>query len=245
MRLLLSVFILSLIFSCQQKKPSQDKEQVEEKTVEKSSIQRIVEDTYNLNAYQQKKYVVLDLLLIQNDSVNVQIYLQPKNDLQVVQQDENFLYLTGESVYEKPVGFFDQSNNIETYKKLIQAYHLPFQLSKYQINKTTDSLQVDKETTLTRSIQLSGEDNFTFFLSPKTNLIKSIAFSNESNDTYLVYDQFITVQQIPISMRWSMFKDAVINKNLVSRVEVKKISYPEKLAFDFELPQKAKPIQNK
>ena len=109
MRLLLSVFIFGLIISCQQKKSSQDKDQVKEKYGQKSSIQRVIEGTYNFKAYQQKENVALDLLLINEDSVELQIYFQPENDLQIVQKDEKFLYLTGDRVYEKPAGSFNDS----------------------------------------------------------------------------------------------------------------------------------------
>ena len=244
MRLLLSVLIIGLILSCQEKKSSDEKDQSEEKTVQKSSIQRVIEDTYNFKAYQKKKNVALNLLLINEDSVDLQIYLQPKNDLQIVQKDENFLYLTDNQTYEMPVGSFEKQE-INRYKHLALAYQIPYQLSDYQIEKTSDSLQIEDKTSLKRSIQLTGNNNIRLFLSAKTDLIKSIAFSDETNDTYLVYDQFITVQQIPISMRWAIYKDAVINQEPESRVEVKKISYPESLAFDFKLPKKAKPIQNK
>ena len=244
MRLLLSVLIIGLILSCQEKKSSDEKDQSEEKTVQKSSIQRVIEDTYNFKAYQKKKNVALNLLLINEDSVDLQIYLQPKNDLQIVQKDENFLYLTDNQTYEMPVGSFEKQE-INRYKHLALAYQIPYQLSDYQIEKTSDSLQIDDKTSLKRSFQLTGNNNIRLFLSAKTDLIKSIEFSGLSESTYLVYDKYITVQQIPISMRRSIYQRDVLDQKAKSKVKVQKINYPDELPFDFKLPEQAKPIQNK
>ena len=244
MRLLLSLFIIGLLFSCQQKKSSQDKDQPEEKSVQKPNIQRVIENTYNFKAYQQKENVALDLLLINEDSVELQIYLQPENNLQIVQKDGKFLYLTGDRVYEKPAGSFTDSE-INLYQNLVQAYHLPYHLANFQLSKSNDTLQLNKNTTLKRSYDLSGKEDITVFLSPKTDLVKSIVFDDGTDRVYVVFNLFITVQKIPISMRWSIYKNAVVNQQTESRINVRKISYPDKLAFDFTLPEKAKPVQNK
>lgn len=236
--------VLLLILSCQTKKKSGDDNQNQEKAVQKPAIQNIIESTYNYTAYQEKKNVSLDLLWIREDSLKLKMYLQPHNDLTILQKGDSFLYISGDRVFEKPVGAFDQSA-ITTYKKWMQAYQAPFQLTDYQFKEVADSLQIDADTQLNRSIQLSGKSNFRLFLAPKTDLIKSVVFSDKSNDTYLLFEQYITVQQIPVSMHWSIYEDQIIDQQPESRVEVKKISYPEQLPFEFQVADQAKPIQNK
>ena len=113
------------------------------------------------------------------------------------------------------------------------------------MSKSNDTLQLNKNTTLKRSYDLSGKEDITVFLSPKTDLIKSIVFDDGTDQVYLVFNLYITVQKIPIGMRWSVYKNAVLDQQAEARINVRKISYPNKLAFDFELPEKAKPILNK
>ena len=235
------VLVFMLVVSCQQKKRS---EKEEKRSTQKSLYQRSIEDTYNFESYQQKKNVALELQLINDDTVDVQIYLQPDNSLKLVKKDDESLYITNDRIYEKPVGSFGRQE-VDLYQKLVQAYLIPYQLSKFSMTKATDTLPIDKNITLERSFDLKGGNDMTLFLSPKTNLIRSVAFKDGTGKSYLSFERYITVKQIPISMHWAIYKDSIIDQEAVVRVEVKKISYPEGLAFDLELPETAKPIQNK
>ena len=242
--LFLNFVLLSLLLSCQQKKPSQAKDQAKEKTLQESLHRQKIEKTYNYDTYLQNDFAALELLWIKaKDSIKLKIFYQPENDLKIIKKDTSFLYVSDNQFFESPSGSF-KTSDLESFKHIVQAYSLPYQLSNYQIEKTTDSLQLNDETSLTRSYYLNGNNNLRLFLSPHTDLIKLIEFSDLSESTYLVYDKYITVQQIPISMRWSFYKNAVSEENAKSRVEVRKISYPDQLPVDFKVPTSAKPVLN-
>ena len=251
MRILLVAFLLiGLITSCQQKKSSQDKETSKEQQLDKPQkepkkpfYRRTIENIYSYGLYKQQNHVSLDLEIVNKDTTGIQIYLQPGNDLQIVKKGTTYLYITTDRVYEKPAGSFNGSE-ISLYSNLAQAYRLPYDLDSFQVSQTDDTLQLNKTTTLKRSYQLSGKRDITLFLSPKTDLIKSIAFNDGTNTVYSVFNLYITVQKIPVSMRWSIYENAITNQQAESLIKVRKISYPESLAFDFKLPEKAKPVQD-
>ena len=251
MRILLVAFLFFwLVVGCKEKKPPQDKGASKEQPVEKPEkkpkkplYHKTIENTHNYSIFKQQKHIYLELEVINKDTTGIQIHLQPGNDLEIIKKDNAFLYITADRVYEKPAGSFS-SSEVSLYRNLAQAYRLPYDLANFQVSQTDDTLQLNKTTTLKRSYHLSGERDITLFLSPKTDLIKSIAFNDGTNTIYTVFNLYITVQKVPVSMRWTTYENAVMNQQAESLIKVRKISYPKSLAFDFKLHEKAKSIQD-
>lgn len=244
--LLFPLLCLFTVFGCK-KNASSDKEgnAKDSLSIQKPAIQKTLEDTYNFKAYKEKDFVVLDLLWTKEDTIATEVYFQPGNSLSVVKKEDAFLYLTDDDrAYEGPAGAF-KSAEINFYRDIINAYRSPFRLSDHQIEKASKELALNKGTTLERSFDLIGVNDHTIYLSPRTDLIKAVEIGHRSQTKYLIYEQYITVKRIPISMSWMIYRDGTSPEQLESRVEVKRISYPQQLAFDLEVPEKARPVQDK
>lgn len=242
--LLFPLLCLLMIFGCK-KNTSSDKEgdAKDASSTQKPAIQNILEDTYNYKAYKEKDFVVLELSWKQKDTIAIEVYFQPGNGISVVKKEDAFLYLTDERTYEKPSGAFKREE-INFYRDITNAYRSPFRLSDHQIVKASKKLALNNGTILDRSYDLIGENEQTLYLFPKTDLIKAIEIGYSSQKKYLVFEKHITVQRIPISMSWKIYNDGISSEQLESRVEVKRISYPDKLTFDLEVPENARPVLN-
>jgi len=242
--LLFPLICLLTIFGCKQKSSS-DKEgdAKDSSSTEKPAIQNILEDTYNYKSFKEKDFVVLDLLWTLENTIAIEIYFQPGNGVSVVKKEDAFLYLTDERTYEKPSGAFKREE-INFYRKTLNAYRSPFRLSDHRIIKASKELALNNGTILDRSFKLIGDNEQTLYLFPKTDLIKAIEIGDDPQKRYLVFEKHITVQRIPISMSWNIYNDSISTEQPESKIEVKRISYPDELAFNLEVPEKARPILN-
>lgn len=238
------IIICLIACSCQSKKESgNDDDQKIKEEVQKPVIQKIIENTYNATAYQQKKVVAVEIQWVNQDSTVLQIFMKPDASQNLITKNGNALYLSNNEYFANGETSFSQTE-LKIYMQLIHIFKLPYQLNDYQISSTKDSLQLDKETILTRSYNLQGKNNITIYPHEKTDLIKAVKFEDQSPNDLYVLDKYITVKKIPICMSIENFQSSIDGKSPQHKFSVKRISYPDQSPVDFAIPEDAKPLQN-
>jgi hypothetical protein len=238
------IAICLIICSCQSKKESgnDDNQKIKEE-VQKPVIQKIIEKTYNATAYQQKKVVSVEIQWVNQDSTVLQIFMKPDASQNLINKNGNALYLSNNEYFANGEASFSQTE-LKIYMQLIHIFKLPYQLNDYQISSTKDSLQLDKETILTRSYSLQGKNNITIYPHQQTDLVKAVKFEDQLTNDLYVLDKYITVKKIPICMRLDNFQSSINGESPQHKFLIKRITYPDQSPVDFAIPEDAQPLQN-
>ncbi|RRO21842.1 hypothetical protein [Flavobacteriaceae bacterium 14752] len=210
-----------IISSCKTDKKNSTNVNKETQTQNISDDQRLlnsIQEAYNFSKFKKEKQVKFNVKLSVSDTIlyNGFLILKPNTPEIRVLGSQIDTILNANSI---------ESDFHKTLFFIAESYALPFWLKPdtFQKESKNDSLVTSDFTShLTNS-------HFKISTHPTTHIIEKIAYKTDIknkpfNEGKLYYDKYITVNRIPVAMKWYL----EVNQQVSARVEISRISYPDK-----------------
>jgi len=135
----------------------------------------------------------------------------------------NTLHLKS-NLAEREISALSENKTDKLASIINEIYVLPFKMN------TAEFALVERNDSLVKSAFSSKVNSaeFTLFTHPLTNIIQQLKFSSKHsalpfNDSDIKFQKYITVNRIPVSMRWEIIK----NDEQIGEVIISRISYLE------------------